>query len=625
MASSRILFAVVCLSLTTSVLAQRGDGSSSKPSPSPRPSVSTPAPSPRPSVSTPAPAPRPSVSTPAPRPSPSVSAPAPRPAPSPRPSVGAPAPRPSNPAPVSRPVNVPPPRQPVSQPRPSVPSTTPGYSRPQPGTSPRPAPTPRTSTRNDVRPPVSAPVNPPRYSPPVEADTKPGSGRVISRPAPAADRKPVDAPSVRPTPRKEAGGEVVRAKPRGTPIDDRYRPTKPVPTPGDSKPQPGLQPRRPSDLPPTSNRYKPADTTSPTSATRRPVPIAGGSAGSVATPVRKPASTAPNLAPRSGAPRLSAPRANVRPITSAVSARYQRGSYSSHCHPTYWRGYWDPCYDTWGHCHSWGFGAGFGSYGWQLSFYYPFWACRSLWWNHCYHDTLWSSWSNPYCATTSYWWYPGSVYCPSYLYVPSTVVVYETSPAVEVVPAGGSSEVVVAGGGVVGSARSVEAGPGTESLAQSLAVKYVELGDFYFRAGRYDDAAEAYGKARSYTPEDASVHFVLADAVFATGGWHYAAFLIAEGLRLEPALASATTDKRTFYGNAADFDAQMAALDNYLDKNPYDAQAMLVRGYNLAFSLRPADALAMFDRVLSIEPENRAATLFVKALRPAPEKVPSVF
>jgi hypothetical protein len=312
------------------------------------------------------------------------------------------------------------------------------------------------------------------------------------------------------------------------------------------------------------------------------------------------------------------PRANTRPLSSGVIGSRHSG------HSSYWHGYWDPCHDTWGHCGSWLHGSYCGSFGWGLSFYYPFWSCRSLWWNQCYHDTLWCSWSNPYCASTSYWWYPGSAYCPTYLYVPSTIVVRETYPA-EVAPAGASSEVVVAGGGVVGSARSVDAGPGTEGLAQSLAVKYVELGDFYFRAGRYDDAAEAYGKARSYAPDDATVHFVLADAVFAGGGWHYAAFLIAEGLRLEPALASATTDKRTFYGNAAEFDAQMAALGSYLDKNPYDAQAFVVRGYNLAFSKRPADALVAFERVLSIDPENRTAQTFMQALRPASEKGPTVF
>jgi hypothetical protein len=111
---------------------------------------------------------------------------------------------------------------------------------------------------------------------------------------------------------------------------------------------------------------------------------------------------------------------------------------------------------------------------------------------------------------------------------------------------------------------------------------------------------------------------VLADAVFAEGDWHYAAFLIAEGLRLDPSLASADTDKRTCYGDPSAFDAQMAALQSYLDKNEYDAQAFLVRGYNLAFSRQSAAAIVAFERVRTIDPENRAAQLFLDAMRRAP-------
>jgi hypothetical protein len=86
-----------------------------------------------------------------------------------------------------------------------------------------------------------------------------------------------------------------------------------------------------------------------------------------------------------------------------------------------------------------------------------------------------------------------------------------------------------------------------------------------------------------------------------TGDYHYAAFLIAEGLRLDPALASADTDKRTFYSDVKVFEAQVAgARGNYLEKKPYDAQAHLVRGYNLRFSGQPAGAQAAFRRVLEI-------------------------
>ena len=118
---------------------------------------------------------------------------------------------------------------------------------------------------------------------------------------------------------------------------------------------------------------------------------------------------------------------------------------------------------------------------------------------------------------------------------------------------------------------------------------------------------------------------MLSDAAFAVGDYHFAAFLIAEALRLDPALASAEVDKRDFYGDARLFDEHMAALDKYLGDKPEDASAHLVRGYNLCFSERPAAAVAAFRRVLEIVPDQRAARIFLDVLAPekdalAPEK-----
>ncbi|MBL8751968.1 MAG: hypothetical protein JNK15_01600, partial [Planctomycetes bacterium] len=384
-----------------------------------------------------------------------------------------------------------------------------------------------------------------------------------------------------------------------------------------------------SDSKPASTRDAPRDRVATgatrTDAARAPVRVTSPS-GSAATPIARTPNTNVALSPRAGAPRLgsaSTTAPGARGITSGVvgqrSYGHGHGDPYGHCHTnSYWRGYWDPCHSAWNHCGSnWVIGSWCGSFGWRLSFYYPFWTWRSHCWTSCYHDTLWCSWYQPHCVATNYWWYPSSAYCPSYLYVPSTVVYYETAAAAPA-EGGASSEVVVAGSSVVGSARAREVGPGSEDVTRSLAAKYVELGDFYFRAARFHDAAEAYAKARSYAPDDASVHFVLADAVFAEGDWHYAAFLIEEGLRLDPTLASADTDKRSFYGDPAAFDAQMAALQSYLDRNDYDAQAWLVRGYNLAFSRNADGAVVAFERVRAIAPENRAAQLFLAALRPAP-------
>jgi tetratricopeptide (TPR) repeat protein len=144
--------------------------------------------------------------------------------------------------------------------------------------------------------------------------------------------------------------------------------------------------------------------------------------------------------------------------------------------------------------------------------------------------------------------------------------------------------------------------------------RYVEYGDYYFAEGRYRDAADAYGKARTLLPADASLHFVMADAEFALADYHFAAFLIGEGIRLEPGLARAENDKRLLYREPKDFEDQMAALRRYLEAKPYDAMAQFVLAYNLKFSLQPEKALVAFRRVLEIDPSNVAARTFVEAL-----------
>ena len=116
------------------------------------------------------------------------------------------------------------------------------------------------------------------------------------------------------------------------------------------------------------------------------------------------------------------------------------------------------------------------------------------------------------------------------------------------------------------------------------------------------------------------MHFVLADAAFASGDYPFAAFRIGEALRLDPSMATADTDKRLFYGDPKAFEEQMATLDKHLASKPYDAQAQLVRGYNLRFSGQPVAAVEAFRRVLEIAPENRAAATFLAVLAPAAAK-----
>ena len=155
-----------------------------------------------------------------------------------------------------------------------------------------------------------------------------------------------------------------------------------------------------------------------------------------------------------------------------------------------------------------------------------------------------------------------------------------------------------------------------KTTPETLAVNYIELGDFYFENDRFDAATEAYAKAREYAPDDASVHFVLADATFANGDYHYAAFLISEAVRLDPTIVTSTVDKRTFYSDPKLFETQLEALQAYCAAKPYDAWAQLVLGYNLRFSDRPTRSIAAFRRVMQLDVNNPPASAFLRDLLP---------
>lgn len=322
----------------------------------------------------------------------------------------------------------------------------------------------------------------------------------------------------------------------------------------------------------------------------------------------------PRLVPRSASNHVSS---RVIPRASrGYGYRSHRGYYGRHGLGSVYSSWWNPCY-SYGYSPSyWTLNAGYGCYGLGLSLWYPWYFATSIGWSSCYSSCWWNSTCRPY--SYDYWWYPRSTYCPTYLYVPSSTVIYvEEAPASEPEPEEPGAAVVVeeapaAGGAPAGDARS------------DLASKYVELGDFYFKAGRFQEAADAYARARTYAPDDAALHFVLADAAFAVGDYHFAAFLIAEGLRLDPGLASAEADKREFYGDRKLFDEHMKALDEHLEKNEYDASAHLVRGYNLRFSGEPEAAKAAFERVLELAPDHRAARNFIDAMAPKDAEKPVI-
>src|SRR5262249_31127256 len=157
-------------------------------------------------------------------------------------------------------------------------------------------------------------------------------------------------------------------------------------------------------------------------------------------------------------------------------------------------------HSCWSSSLTWCAGIHCGSFCWGFGTWWP-WSCHSsCWWWPTFTSCWWNSW---WYAPPAYWWWPSYCYVPSYLYYdqqPGSTVVVEHP--VEEAPREETAE--------AGRAAARELSPA------ALAKKYVDLGDFYFHENRFADAADAYARARTYAPDDATIHFALADAVFAT-------------------------------------------------------------------------------------------------------------
>lgn len=277
--------------------------------------------------------------------------------------------------------------------------------------------------------------------------------------------------------------------------------------------------------------------------------------------------------------------------TTSIGGDWGNDNYSS-C------GYYDSCYwNTWGSC--W-------SLGWCNWWCGPTYCCGLWWHSYWYAGGAW-------CYPWNFYWY-GPFIPSSYTVVYQDVepeVIYIEVPAVEageaVVPAAAPAFV-----------PPTESDPSIVRELNRATSYYLTQGDRAFREARYGDAAHFYAKALEYSPDSGILYLVLADALFATGDYRYAAFAIRKALELEPELASNVIDKRDFYAVALDFDRQLATLERFVEDHVIDDDARLVLATNYLFGGRPAAAVALFQSPFS---ENLAKSptgqLILEAARSA--------
>jgi len=168
-----------------------------------------------------------------------------------------------------------------------------------------------------------------------------------------------------------------------------------------------------------------------------------------------------------------------------------------------------------------------------------------------------------------------------------------------------------------GAASALPSAAGTGTLGPA-ALRYLELGDAAFTEARFADAVHFYARSIEFEPDRGMLHLVLADALFATGDWHYAAYSIKKALELEPSLVESPVDKHQFYSDPTEFDRQLASLELYYKEHPTDSDARLVLALNQLFGARPEAAMQLLENAPTQtygETDHAAALILESATR----------
>lgn len=252
----------------------------------------------------------------------------------------------------------------------------------------------------------------------------------------------------------------------------------------------------------------------------------------------------------------------------------------------------NPCYNhyypycwNWGYCPSWWWGyycgwwPGFSCYYWGGSwafgfgFYWPYYYCYDRYWPPYY--AYWYPYDYGY-----YWGYAS--YCPS------RVVVYASYPSTVVIGDDGGAPA-----------------PPEDPMA---------LGDLLLREGDYEGAAAAYRKVVEAEPDNSVAKFALADALFALGRYHEAAYMARKGLTQDPGWLDAEVDKARLFKDLAEFDRLLGMLQASASASAYDNAIWFLLGYQLFYAGRLDEARSALGTCLSLLPGDAIAALMVEKI-----------
>jgi tetratricopeptide (TPR) repeat protein len=168
---------------------------------------------------------------------------------------------------------------------------------------------------------------------------------------------------------------------------------------------------------------------------------------------------------------------------------------------------------------------------------------------------------------------------------------------------------------------NVTAAPPDQSVAESTEQVFSAARDS-FKAGDYQRALELADQVLKQTPNAAVVHEFRALALFALKRYDESATVIYAVLSAGPPWNWSTM--AGLYPDVDTYTNQLRALEAYAKSNLTSAQAQFLLGYHYLVQGHQDVAVAEFERVLQLMPNDQLAQSFVKLSKKAAEQPPAV-
>ncbi|MBI4582227.1 MAG: tetratricopeptide repeat protein, partial [Planctomycetes bacterium] len=121
--------------------------------------------------------------------------------------------------------------------------------------------------------------------------------------------------------------------------------------------------------------------------------------------------------------------------------------------------------------------------------------------------------------------------------------------------------------------------PAQPSLPTAELQELMVGGTKSFNEGRYAEAADVFRQVAQADPQNVDAALAHAVARFATGQYALAAESVRNGVKLFPPIVDTTFDLRERYSKVGDFVSQVRQLEQFVEKNPENDDALLVLGF----------------------------------------------